>query len=205
MTVQDFRVLIQERTDSEIVQTVLHSHDLPFVFKDSLKAWDSFRKEFVTALNVSETDIRIVGSGLFGFSMKPGLNLRAFRDTSDIDVIVVNSNLFDQLWMALLRAVYPRPPHTSLLSGWLARRRNELYTGWLTPLDIKLDLKIYGNKVKPILDINAKWFGALKQASRYPSIRHEDIAGRLYRTWEHAELYHLQGMAELRKSLIANR
>lgn len=205
MTIEDFRVLIGEKTDAEVVQVVLHSNDLPFVFSDSPQAWDSFRKEFVTGLSVSEGDIRIVGSGRFGFSMKPGLNLRAFRDTSDIDVIVVNSDLFDQLWLALLRAVYPRPPHTSMLSGWLGRRRNELYTGWLTPLDIKLDVKIYGSKVRPILDINAQWFGALKKASRYPLTRHEDIAGRLYRTWEHVELYHLQGMTELRKSLTSNR
>ena len=31
--------------------------------------------------------------------------------------------------------------------------------------------------------------------------RHEDITGRLYRTWEHAELYHLHSLASLRKSL----
>jgi hypothetical protein len=205
MTVEDFKVLIETRTDLQLVHTVLHGDDLPFVFNNSAEAWNSFRNEFVTALSVSESDVRIVGSARFGFSMKPGLNLRAVRDTSDIDVIIVNSHLFDQLWLALLRAVYPRPPHTSVLSGWLARRKNELYTGWLTPLDIKLDLKIYGNRAKPVLDINAQWFAALKKASRHPPMRHEDIAGRLYRTWEHAELYHLHGITELRRSLTNNR
>lgn len=204
MTSQEFRGLFHERTDVQLLETVLHGDHLPFVFDTSPQAWDFFRREFVSALNVSDSDIRIVGSGRFGFSMKPGVNLRAFQDTSDIDVIVVNANLFDQLWLALLRAVYPRPPHTSTLSGWLGRRRNELYTGWLTPLEIRLDARIFGSKVRPILDINAQWFKALKQASRYPTRRHEDIAGRLYRTWEHAELYHLHGIAELRKTLTGN-
>jgi hypothetical protein len=154
-------------------------------------------------LRRGRSDIRIVGSALFGFSMKPGQNLRNFSDESDIDVIVVNAKLFDELWLGLLAAAYPRPPITDRISGgWLRRRRNELYTGWLTPLDIHLDSKIFGAKAKPVLDFRIRWFNALKQASHHPVRRHEDVQGRLYRTWQHAELYHLDSLAALRRSLV---
>ncbi|MFY9555998.1 MAG: hypothetical protein WAV47_14910 [Blastocatellia bacterium] len=154
-------------------------------------------------LSVSREDIRVVGSGRFGFSMKPGHNLRRFRDTSDIDVVIVNPDLFDQLWLAVLAAAYPRPPITNRnrLGGWLATRRNELYTGWLTPLEIKLDIRIFGSKARPVLEFNTRWFNALKRASRYAPRRHEDLNGRLYRTWQHAELYHLHSLGELRRTL----
>ncbi|MFZ0638477.1 MAG: hypothetical protein WAN33_07415 [Candidatus Acidiferrales bacterium] len=133
--------------------------------------------------------------------MKPGSNLRAFKDTSDIDVAIVNSILFDELWIYILEAAYPRPPVSQRFSGWLEIRRNELYTGWLTPLDIKLDMTILGIRAKPVLDFRLRWFNALKEASQHPPRRHEDITGRLYRTWRHAELYHLHNLAVLRKNL----
>jgi hypothetical protein len=117
-------------------------------------------------------------------------------------VIIVNAALFDELWLALLEAAYPRFPLTTRLGGWMKERMNEVYTGWLTPLSIKLDYKIVGARAKPVLDFNFRWFNTFKVASQYPPRRHEDISGRLYRTWEHARLYHLDSLAKLRKSLI---
>ena len=65
-------------------------------------AWDSFRDEIVAGLGVARADIRVVGSARSGFSLKPGLALRSFRDKSDIDVVVVNPSAFDRLWLARL-------------------------------------------------------------------------------------------------------
>jgi hypothetical protein len=202
MTSAEFRGLLSHQTDVQLLDPCLRDDEIPYVFDPDLEAWDAFRDELVSRLGVSREDIRVVGSGRFGFSMKPGHNLRAFADTSDIDVIVVNARLFDQLWLALLSAAYPRPaPSIQKIGGWLKKRRNELYTGWLTPLEIRLDGKIFGAKAKPVLEFNADWFNALKEASKYPPRRHEDITGRLYRTWDHADLYHLHSLAELRKTL----
>ena len=118
---------------------------MPYVFGPKPAAWDTFRDLLVSNFNVGRTDIRVVGSGRFGFSLKPGQNLKNFSDTSDIDVIVVHPALFDELWLALLRAAYPRFPLTIHLSGWLGRRRNEVYAGWLSPLDMRLDKKIHSH------------------------------------------------------------
>ena len=202
MIPEEFRGLLQRQSDRQLLDPCLRDEGTPYVFQEKSDAWDTFRDELVSHLGVSRADIRVVGSGRFGFSMKPGRNLRRFRDTSDIDVTIVNDGLFDQLWLSLLDAAYPRPPVTDTLSGgWLKRRKNELYTGWLTPLEIKLNIGIFGAKAKPVLDFNTRWFNALKQASRHPPQRHEDINGRLYRTWRHAELYHLHSLAALRKTL----
>jgi hypothetical protein len=201
MTSQEFRDLLEQQSDLQLLGPCLRDDRTPYVFQQKPAAWDTFRDELALGLHVSRADIRVVGSARFGFSMKPGHNLKSFSDTSDIDVVIVNANLFDQLWMALLDAAYPRRPITNVLGGWLQRRRNELYTGWLTPLEIKLDRKIFGEKAAPVLDFNTQWFNTLKQASRHPPRRHEDITGRLYRTWRHAELYHLNSLATLRRTL----
>jgi len=197
----EFQQLIEEQTDAQLLGPCLYDDLVPYVFEPKPATWNTFRDLLVSSFNVVRTDIRVVGSGRFGFSLKPGQNLKSFDETSDIDVIVVNAVLFDELWLALLSAAYPRPPFTTYLGGWLGRRRSEVYTGWLTPLEIKLDAKIVGKKAKPVLDFNFRWFNTFKAASRHPPRRHEDINARLYRTWEHAELYHVNSLASLRKSL----
>jgi len=202
MTSEELRQLILEQTDTQLLEPCLHDDAAPYVFHRKPAAWDTFRDVLVQRLNISRDDIRVVGSGRFGFSFKPGRNLRPYQDDSDIDVIVVNDELFDQLWLMLLEAAYPRSPITELIGGWVGRRRNEVYTGWLSPLEIKLDARIFGSKATPVLDFNAKWFNTFKEASRHPPRRHEDISARLYRTWRHAELYHLGNFATLRKSLL---
>lgn len=201
MDADQFLALSKSRTDAELLATCLLDDATPFVFEQNPLSWDTFRQELVTRLGVSTTDIRVVGSGRLGISMKPGMNLTRFSDRSDIDVVIVNAELFDQLWLTLLNAAYPRPPMIEKLGGWLKDRRNEVYTGWITPLKIHLDATIYGSKAKQVLELRSRWFDALKQASRHSPRRHEDVTGRLYRTWRHAELYHLDSLAALRKSL----
>jgi hypothetical protein len=203
MTADEFRALLAEQSDLQLLETCLHFDSTPFAFEPKPETWDLFRDELVDGLGIQRADIRVVGSSRLGISMKPGQELRSFRDTSDIDVAVVNAELFDRLWLALLRAAYPRLPIVTKLGvgGWLKNRRNEVYTGWLTPHDVHLDITVFGTQVRPVLEFKAQWFDSLKRAARYPPRRHEDVSGRLYRTWEHAELYHLDSLSSLRRSL----
>jgi hypothetical protein len=113
MTSDEFRELIAANDDATLLGPVLRENLVPYVFDPDPPTWDAFRGGRVAAFGVAVDDITVVGSGRFGFSMRPDANLRAFTDQSDIDVIVVNARLFDQLWINLLRAAYPRPPVTS--------------------------------------------------------------------------------------------
>ena len=201
MTAYEFRDLLDSRTDEQLLEPCLLEDVVPFVFEPRPSRWDDFRDGLVSDLGITRTDVRIVGSGRLGFSMKPEYQLRGFRDESDIDVLIVNSPLFDQLWVTLLTAAYPREPLAHRIGGWLDNRRKDLYTGWITPHNIKLDITIVGPKAKPILDLRTQWFNALQRASRFPPRRHAGVRARLYRTWRHAELYHLHGLGELRKEL----
>jgi hypothetical protein len=199
MDAEEFQTLMSVASDAELLEICLRADQPPFVFDSNHRAWDAFRDLISTNLNCPREDIRVVGSGRLGISLSPGKNLRRFSDRSDIDVVVINAELFDAFWFALLRAAYPRPPTPT--GGWLARRRNELYTGWLTPAQIAVDPKIFRQNARPVLKLRTNWFNTMKAASQFPPRRHEDIRSRLYRTWEHAELYHLHSLVELRRAL----
>jgi hypothetical protein len=200
MTPAEFLELLQSQTDEQLLNPCLREDVVPFVFEPRPNRWEDFRDGLISDLGIGRDDIRVVGSGRFGFSMKPEYNLRRFRDESDIDVLIVNASLFDQLWVALLTAAYPREPLAHRIGGWLENRRNDLYAGWITPSSINLDITIVP-KAKLILDLRARWFNALQRASRFPPRRHSGVRSRLYRTWRHAELYHLHGLGKLRQSL----
>jgi hypothetical protein len=200
MTPAEFLELLQSQTDEQLLDPCLREDVVPFVFEPRPNRWEDFRDGLISDLGIGRADIRVVGSGRFGFSMKPEYNLRRFRDESDIDVLIVNASLFDQLWVALLTAAYPREPLAHRIGGWLENRRNDLYAGWITPSSINLDITIVP-KAKLILDLRARWFNALQRASRFPPRRHSGVRSRLYRTWRHAELYHLHGLGKLRQSL----
>ncbi len=139
MTPDEFHQLMSQKTDRELLGPCLRDAIVPFVFEPSPPMWDRFRTDLSAELSVSKADITVVGSGRFGFSLRPWNNFKAYSDKSDIDVIVVDSDLFDQLWYGLLRAIYPRPPMTDKVGGWLQARRKEVYTGWLSPLEGRLD------------------------------------------------------------------
>jgi hypothetical protein len=203
MTAEEFRNLVNTRTDRQLLGPCLHDEDPPYVCEPDPDSWGGFREAIVTALKISASDIRVIGSARLGFSLTPGKNLRRFGDKSDVDVLIVNADLFDNLWLALLAAAYPRLPASERLGGWLQRRRNEVYTGWISPEDVSLDKSIFGSKAVPVLDFRTRWFTALRAAAQLPARRFEGISGRLYRTWQHAELYHLQSLGELRRSLAA--
>jgi hypothetical protein len=200
MTPAEFLELLQSQTDEQLLDPCLREDVVPFVFEPRPNRWEDFRDGLISDLGIGRADIRVVGSGRFGFSLKPEYNLRRFRDESDIDVLIVNASLFDQLWVALLTAAYPREPLAHRIGGWLENRRNDLYAGWITPSSINLDITIVP-KAKLILDLRARWFNALQRASRFPPRRHSGVRSRLYRTWRHAELYHLHGLGKLRQSL----
>lgn len=201
MTADEFRQLITATNDAELLEPCLRADLTPYVFEPNPDAWGDFREEVCEAFGAEPGDIRIVGSGRFGFSLKPGNNLKVYSDRSDIDVIVISPAIFDRLWYGLLKAAYPRPPVTDQVGGWLKERQNEVYTGWLSPLKVRLDRRIFGGRVNDVLEFNSHWFNTFKKAARHVPRRHEDISARLYRTWLHAEMYHLNSLGTLRKTL----
>lgn len=201
MTPEDFRALLAGNDETAILNATLHSDAAPYAFEPNPIRWDAFRGSISARLNINAADIRLVGSGRLGFSMKPGNNLRSFQDTSDLDVVVINPDAFDTLWALLLQAAYPRPPNSYASGTWMGRTRNELYTGWISPARISFDASIQGTRVRPVLQLRTQWFNTLQEASQYPPRRHESIQCRLYRTWRHAELYHLHSISALRQSL----
>lgn len=197
----EFRQALIASSDEELVNHFFNEEDIPYVFNDNGQSWEAFRTDVADSIGANRQDLRIIGSGRFGVSLNPMNNLRAFEDTSDVDVVVVNPELFDKLWYLLLDAQYPRPP--SLLTEALRKRQSDVYTGWIDLEQVRFDLRLSNDAAKAAVEFKSIWFNALQKSSKHVVRRHSQVKARLYRTWDHARKYHHFGMLALRSKLTA--
>jgi hypothetical protein len=152
------------------------------------------------AIGVIAANIVVVGSAKIGFSLSPDNFPREFSDFSDIDVVVVSEPMFDEFWHTMLKWNYPR---RFSLSGadwkWSKDRRNDLYWGWFRPDAVRFEGLSFPNVLKPIRDLSTAWFNAFQSLSLIPDFSNRKVRGRLYRTWEHALRYHVDGLERIRR------
>ena len=95
-----------------------------------------FQNHVANALGIptAASDILIVGSAKTGFSLDPDNYFVPFRETSDIDIIVINQGLFDQAWHTMLAWDYlTMKARTVPEQKWLYQRHDEVWSGWYDP------------------------------------------------------------------------
>jgi hypothetical protein len=175
----------------------------PFVFRHHPEALQTLRTHLCAELAVPEESVVIVGSAKIGFSLNPDTFPRRFSNESDIDVLIVDQGLFDKVWLTLLKWQYPRR-----IKGldrpdaeWARERRKEVYWGWFVPDKIRYEGLSLPDVLKPLRDISTRWFNAFRGLGQYAALATRNVSGRLYRTWEHALLYHVDGLSQIRERL----
>ena len=202
LTVEDFKtILLSEPLETVVREYVFASQS--YVFRDHPEQEALFLDLLGDRLETNRDDITIVGSAKIGFSLSPHNFPRLFSDESDIDVVVVNETLFDQIWRTILKWHYPRR-----LEGlrrddqrWGADRRKDIYWGWLVPDRIRFEGLLFPETLKPLRDTSTAWFNTFRGLSQYTEFSGRDVSGRLYRSWDHALLYHMDGLRQVRESL----
>ncbi|WP_298410365.1 hypothetical protein [Janthinobacterium sp.] len=68
---------------------------IPYAFKNNAGTYDEMREWLAIKLNIHAKDVTLVGSGRIGFSMKPNVFGRSFGGASDLDLTIINKELFE--------------------------------------------------------------------------------------------------------------
>ena len=132
----------------------------------------------------------MVGSARIGFSLSPNKYGAPFNEFSDIDIVVVSSSLFDPSWIDLLESKYTKG---SILTTRTKRGLKEhreahhIYNGWMYP-----------EAVLQVLQIGERWLSTFNGLSRIEELASRTVTGRLYKTWQHARLYHRWSLQKVR-------
>lgn len=202
-TVDEFKTLLLNRDLNEIVDE--HILDgLPFAFRNVPGVMTTLRGHLAGHLPIRAENVFVVGSAKLGFSLNPDGYFNPFTEGSDIDVVIVDEELFERVWMILLDWHFPRR-YGNLLnrhnSTWAGRRQKDVYWGWIVPDKIPYRGIIFPDVLRPLRDISTQWFNAFQSLSHYPNLVTRTVNSRLYRTREHARRYHSEGLRSLREFL----
>jgi hypothetical protein len=202
-TSQEFaEVLRATRLEDVVDEYLFQGH--PYVFRRSPRDFETLRQHLHDALGISAEAVLVVGSGKLGFSLRPDTFGRPFNRRSDVDVVVVSEDLFDRIWRTLLSWNYPRRYKLGPDQKWANARMDDLYWGWFRPHRMRFGGLLFPDALRPLRDISTAWFNAFRALSLYPEFTRWEIKGRLYRTWEHARLYHVDGLRQIRDVLSSS-
>jgi hypothetical protein len=198
-TPEEFRELLLAQSLEQTVQEQFFEGEV-YAFRNERRALEVLYDHFRRELELEPEQLRIVGSGKIGFSVSPADFPRRFSSASDIDIAIANQALYDQVWYGILAGQYPR--RRRLLDPE-RRSTASLYWGWIAPDRIRFDVVTMPPALTPVHRFSARWFNAFRSLSRYRLFSRREVSGRLYRTWEHARLYHADGLRQLAEVLEA--
>jgi hypothetical protein len=195
------QLLLTDPIDDLVINHILTG--VPYIFREDGNAATVLTEHLAAALGKLPGSIQVVGSGRLGFSLNPKNFKRPFSDASDLDVAVIDEELFDSVWHTLLEWNYmrrhklPKPEWK-----WLKTRQSELYWGWLRPERLsRHEGLLFPEILKPIRDFATLWFNAFRSLGQTRTFASRNVSGRLYRSHEHARLYHRHGLQLLKAEI----
>ncbi len=110
MNIDEMKAAIECKTAEEIYNEYFISGDV-WIFKSIFGdkwfyQYDKFKKYVAQKLDVHYNNIGIAGSAKLGFSLNPAKSYMPFNENSDIDIIIVSQNLFNEFWNQYLNDSY---------------------------------------------------------------------------------------------------
>ncbi len=131
MKVEEFTRQLRSYGPQRLVELLLDSEDIAAC---SSKDYKVFR-DFFSSKFSGVQDVRIMGSGNWGFSLNPIKLFRPFNLNSDIDTVIISDEEFHSTWDEL------RKYHRNYWYGLSNEQRNSLrrngenvYSGFISPL-----------------------------------------------------------------------
>ena len=190
---QEFEQLLRNTTLDSLVEKYLFA-GLPFSFFGRTDTYKQMLRSISRGLEVPQPNICVVGSARIGFSLAPHKFGQPFSPYSDIDIVIVSEELFDSSWLDILTNRHHR---WSSLSRQTQDRliehqeRHHIYYGYISP-----------SFVAPALAIGHQWLTTFNRLSQIPFLASRPVSGRLYRTWDHAKVYHRWSLRRVRDTIV---
>ena len=183
----------QELSNTYIIQRYLCHGSSPIIDDDKLF---TIKHEISCMFKIHPNEVILTGSGKLGFSLAPGKTFKEFNDSSDIDIAIISSRLFEQFWKELLEF------NVNITSRSRSKKEQEkfysfinyLFKGWIRP-----DLFPFN------YEKNHKWFEFFNELTSkiYEYGEHKITAG-IYKDFFTFELYNEKNINRIRNEIKGN-
>ncbi|SDP22971.1 hypothetical protein SAMN05428975_0789 [Mucilaginibacter sp. OK268] len=146
--------------------------------------YEELKKQVSKHFNIDKSQVLIVGSARLGFSLAPKKLFRKFSNSSDIDVAIVSSVLFDSIW----KNVY-QLDQEKIIWETSDTFKEYHFNGWIRP-----DLLPPSNQ----FNFNQLWWEFFRRLTSSGKFGNYKITGALYKDWEFFKGYHLNNIKKLK-------
>lgn len=215
---EDFRELVVNLDNHQLLAKVFLLEGTPFVFKDSPMKYTVFREQVGDQFGIGSQDVCIVGSAKLGFSPSPTKFGQAFAETSDVDVVVVSFELFDRGSRELFAHLNTFGPQIHEVRPFVDPNERHKAKGSAPIVDLKQWKTVkdavrnytYQNLNPALLPsehpLRRDIFEKISSTSGIfcalePQVFVSKIRARIFRNWKAAEDYYTNTLRELKRVL----
>ena len=138
---------------------------------------DAFCDAMGARLGVPSENIGLIGSAKLGFSLNPSRLLRPFQRQSDLDLVVVSSEVFDRAVLELRSAKRALELAGEDERKRLKRSRDNVFNGFIRPDQLPLSATL-----------QREWFPLLAGPYDSEPARSHEVRAWLFKSWEHAAI-----------------
>jgi hypothetical protein len=176
-------------TNEELVERYIW-FGTPAVFSDCEQTYYDLKREISTQFPVkSKNNIIVVGSAKLGFSIAPRKRFRDIQDESDIDVAIIDEELFDSYWERLFEFNINVKSRSEKDDDLYRKFLQYFFKGWLRP-----DLFPFNFTGK------REWFDFFSGIS-YKKYDKRKVAAAIYKNEYFFKKYHEENIKALREEL----
>ena len=167
-----FKQDLKLHSSEEIVQRRIISGDSIIL---EARTYHELRTSIAENFQIHANEVVLVGSAKLGFSIAPYKEYRHFGDSSDLDLAIVSSDLFDKFWKAVYnlwkQKVFWENEHDF---------KKYLFQGWIRPD------KLPNAKSFAMGDSWWEYFRELTKTNKFGPYK---ITGALYKDWDYLQGY----------------
>ncbi len=190
ITVDEFKNKLRDEasSDLEIVQRYI-THGPPFFFEGDEDRYFKLKQTIAQKFGLNPQEVIMIGSAKLGFSISPLKQKRwqPFHDESDIDMVIISSDIFDRFWKELYDFNIKLTVGTEKEEKRYYRFLDYFFRGWFRP------------DVFPFsYEWRAEWLNFFKSISYGEFGEQHKISGAVFRDWGFYEAYHTNNIREIR-------
>ncbi|MBU7581600.1 MAG: hypothetical protein KAF91_01570 [Nostoc sp. TH1S01] len=184
--IERFKAILEGHERAEVIVQKYIVHGTPYIFKDDEDKYFDLKREIAANFSEHYNNIHMVGSAKLGFSIAPNKLWKPFTIESDIDIVIVSSKLFENLWESVHEFNIGLTSRTRDEDINYKRFLDYFFKGWIRP-----DLFPFEYTAK------TDWFDFFKSIS-YSKYGPQKITGALYHSFNFFEKYHVKNIEKLK-------
>jgi predicted nucleotidyltransferase len=169
---------LKQKSISRVINTRILG-GAPICFRGDPDLILELKKSIADQFGIHVKNVEIVGSAKLGLSLSQKRLGQRYRKESDVDLVLVSSELFDRGWHDLLQLEFKFYQLSEKDRQFLLEAYHTIHHGFISP-----------DRLPPCSKFGEIWWRIFDDVSMKERYENRKIRGRLFKSWWFAEKYY---------------